>query len=91
MTDAKRIIEQNLWPREFLSLEGVIKLGPDNKQVACFLNPDDLTDTVKELIEARSEITVAEVAYLLNLSDRVAAKQMLRASKMSWAQLRPFA
>ena len=89
--DASAIIERGQWPEEFLRFEDVIRLGPDNNAYAKFFNPDDLTDTVKELIEARSEITSGEVAYLFCLSDREAQRLMNRANKMSWAQLRPFA
>ena len=88
---AKAIVEQGQWPEEFLHFENVIRLGPDNNSTAHFLNPDDLTDTVKELIEARSDIAAGDVAYLFCLTDREAARLMDRANKMSWSQLRPYA
>ena len=87
----RTIVEQGKWPPQFLRFEDVIKLGPDNNQVAHFIDPNDLTDTVKELIEARDELTPASVAYLFCLSERRAAKLIKRANKMTWAQLRPFA
>ena len=89
--DALAILKRSEWPQEFLRFEDVIRLGPENKAFAKFFNPDDLTDTVKELMEARAEITAGDVAYLFCLSDRDAKRLMDRASKMTWAQLRPFA
>ena len=89
--DASAIRKHGQWPQEFLRYEDVIRLGPDKNSYAKFFNSDDLTDTVKELIEARSEITAGEVAYLFCLSDGEAKRLMDRANKMSWAQLRPFA
>jgi hypothetical protein len=85
------IVERADWPRDFLRFEDVIKLGPDNNKVALFFDTNDLTDTVKELIEARNDISAAEVAYLFCLSDGEAQRLMDRAARMSWAQLRPFA
>ena len=90
-TDMQAILENGQWPSEFLRFEDVIKLGPDNNQVARFFNPNDLTDTVKELIEARAGIAASEIAYLLCLSESEAARLIERAKQMSWAQLRPFA
>ena len=60
----RAIVEQGQWPVDFLQFEDVIKLGPDNHKFAQFLDPNDLTDTVKELMEARSEISAAEISYL---------------------------
>lgn len=88
---AKAIVEQGHWPQEFLRFEDVIRLGPDNSSTAHFFNPDDLTDTIKELMEARPEIAAPEVAYLFHLSDREAKRLMDRANEMSWSQLRPYA
>lgn len=89
--DMKMIEELGEWPPDFLKFEDVIKLGPDHKQVARFFDPNDLTDTVKELMEARSDISAGEIAYLLVLSEREATRLMDRAVSMSWTQLRPFA
>ncbi len=89
--EMKMIVEQDAWPPDFLRFEDVIRLGPDHKQVARFLDINDLTDTVKELIEARSDISVSEIAYLFVFSENEAKKLMDRAAVMSWKQLRPFA
>jgi len=93
LTDAemKMIEERGAWPPDFVRFEDVIRLGPDHKQVARFFDTNDLTDTVKELMEARSDIAASEIAYLLVLSEREAKRLMDRASKRSWKQLRPFA
>ena len=88
--EMEAIVKQGVWPPEFLKFEDVIKLGPDNNKAAHFFNVDDLTDTVKELLEARSDISAADVAYLFCLPNKRAARLMKRASEMSWAQLRPF-
>ena len=85
------ILEQGSWPADFLQFEDVIRLGPAHKQVCRFFDTDDLTCTVKELIEARENISASELAYLLCLSESEARRLMDRAGKMSWAQLRPFA
>ena len=91
VAEMKMIEEQGAWPADFLRFEDVIRLGPDHKQVARFFDTNDLTDTVKELMEARSDIAASEIAYLLVLSEREAKRLMDRASKTSWKQLRPFA
>jgi hypothetical protein len=89
--EMRRLLERNEWPADFMAFEDVIRLGPDNQQVCQFLNTDDLTDTVKELMEAREDISSDEVAYLFCLSERDAERLMDRAAKTSWAKLRPFA
>lgn len=89
--EMKTIGEQGAWPPDFIRFEDVIRLGPDHKQVARFLDTNDLTDTVKELMEERSDISASEIAYLFVLSEREAKKLMDRAARMSWKQLRPFA
>ena len=89
--EMQKILAQSQWPPDFLSFEEVIKLGPDNSHVAAFFNPNDLTDTIKELMEARAEITATEVAYLFCLSEHQAKRLMDRATRMTWSQLRPFA
>jgi hypothetical protein len=89
--EMKMIEERNEWPPDFVRFEDVIKLGPDHKQVARFFDTNDLTDTVKELMEARSDISASEIAYLFVLSEREAKRLMDRAARMSWKQLRPFA
>jgi hypothetical protein len=86
----KSISERGVWPPVFLRFEDVIKLGPDHRQVARFFDTNDLTDTVKELMEARPDISPGDVAYLFVVSEREAARLMDRATKMSWAQLRPY-
>lgn len=87
----KGIVERADWPQDFLRFEDVIKLGPDNNKVALFFDTNDLTDTVKELVETRDDISPTEVAYLFCLSESEARRLMDRAARMSWAQLRPFA
>lgn len=91
VAEMKLIEEQGAWPPDFLRFEDVIRLGPDHKQVARFFDTNDLTDTVKELMEARSDISASEIAYLFVLSEREASRLMDRAARMSWKQLRPFA
>ena len=93
LTDAemKAIAQQGAWPPDFLRFEDVIRLGPEHKQVARFFDTNDLTDTVKELMEARSDISASEIAYLFVVSEREAERLMERAARMSWKQLRPFA
>jgi hypothetical protein len=89
--EMKMIEERNEWPPDFVRFEDVIKLGPDHKQVARFFDTDDLTDTVKELMESRSDISAGDIAYLFVLSELEARRLMDRAASMSWKQLRPFA
>ncbi|WP_324075851.1 MAG: hypothetical protein RSE14_03480 [Erythrobacter sp.] len=91
VAEMKLIEEQGTWPPDFLRFEDVIRLGPDHKQVARFFDTNDLTDTVKELMEARSDISASEISYLFVLSKREASRLMDRAARMSWKQLRPFA
>ena len=87
----RRVVERNDWPSDFMVFEDVIRLGPDNNQACHFCDTDDLTDTVKELMEAREEISSGEVAYLFCISGREAERLMDKAAKTSWAKLRPFA
>ena len=89
--EMRGLVEQGEWPSDFMAFEDVIRLGPDNQQVCQFLNTDDLTDTVKELMEAREDISSSAIAYLFCLSEREAERLMAKAAKTSWAKLRPFA
>ena len=91
VSEMKMIAEQGAWPPDFLRFEDVIRLGPDHEQFARFSDTNDLTDTVKELMEARSDISASEIAYLFVLSEGEAKRLMERAVSMSWKQLRPFA
>ncbi|WP_086735002.1 hypothetical protein [Erythrobacter colymbi] len=89
--ELKMIEEQGAWPPDFVRFEDVIRLGPHHGQVARFFDTNDLTDTVKELMEVRSDISASEIAYMFVLSEREAERLMDRAARMSWKQLRPFA
>ena len=89
-TEMKMIEEGGDWPQGFLRFEDVIRLGPEHNMVARFFDTNDLTDTVKELMEARSDISASDIAYLFVLSEREARRLMDRADSMSWKQLRPF-
>jgi hypothetical protein len=91
VSEMNMIAEQGAWPPDFLRFEDVIRLGPDHQQVARFFDTSDLTDTVKELMEARSDISASEIAHLFVLSEGEAKRLMERAARMSWKQLRPFA
>ena len=86
-----QIVRHDAWPNDFLRFEDVIRLGPDSGEVAVFFYPNDLTDTVKELIEDRADISIQEISYLLCVPEKTASKLMRRAGKMSWSDLHPFA
>ena len=86
-----KIVEEDEWPTDFLRWEDVIGLGVRLGLTCRFFDPNDLTDTVKELIEDREDITGAEIARLLNLDENVAEHLISRAENTSWSELRPWA
>jgi hypothetical protein len=88
---ACEILEFGAWPSDFLKFEDVIRLGPDNGSFSVFLDPHAHLVTIKQLVEERRDISAADVAYLLCLSEKEAGMLMAKARKTSWSVLLPFA
>ncbi len=66
----RAITEHSKWPEDFQLYEQVLRLSVAEGAVAMFLDPQDqaLIWTAEELIAARPEITVEEIAFALNLT-----------------------
>jgi hypothetical protein len=75
----RSIIEQSKWPEDFQLYEQILRLSVEGGAVAMFLDPYGpvLILTAKELIAARPEITVGEIAFALNL-DKKQRKKLLK-------------
>lgn len=72
----QEIAERSVWPDDFLAYEQVLRLGRDGGFVATFLDPKSptLVDTVEELRAARPNISLEEIAYVLAIPKKQAAK-----------------
>lgn len=70
------ITEHSTWPNDFLLYEQVLLLGRNAGKVATFLDPlsPALVQTAQELLTARPEISLAEIAYVLAIPIKQAAK-----------------
>ena len=66
----RAITEQSKWPEDFQLYEQVLRPSVEERAVAMFLDPQDqaLIWTTQELIAARPEITIDEIAFALNLN-----------------------
>lgn len=67
---ARDIAEWSLWPDEFLTYEGVLKIGRETEQVWTFYDraSSALVTTAEDLRRERPGISVEEIAYLLGIS-----------------------
>jgi len=82
---AQAIIAHARWPDEFITYERVLKLGRTLSSPYTYveaLSPG-LVDTAKDLRRARPEITVEEIADLLGISPRHAAR-LLGIGRWKW-------
>jgi hypothetical protein len=70
------ITEQSNWPNDFLLYEQILRLGRDAGKVATFLDPlsPALVQTAQELLTARPDISLDEIAYVLAIPIKQAAK-----------------
>jgi hypothetical protein len=75
----RSIIERSKWPEDFQLYEQILRLCVEGGAVAMFLDPYEpvLILTAKELVAARPEITVGEIAFALNL-DKNQRKKLLK-------------
>ena len=72
----RAITEQSTWPNDFLLYEQVLRLGRDAGNVANFLDPlsPALVQTAQELLTARPDISLDEIAHVLAIPIKQAAK-----------------
>lgn len=73
-TGAEKIIQNNEWPKSFETLEELFAIGRDNNRSVRFMNPMDssLTYSVGDLLKTRPDISVSEIASLLNIDESIA-------------------
>jgi hypothetical protein len=75
-TDARVAAEDNRWPDDFITYERVLRLGRTLSQPWTFLDPRSsaLVWTAEDLLKERPDITVDEIAYLLAIKPKAAAR-----------------
>jgi hypothetical protein len=74
--EARQISAEGRWPAEFLTYERVLKLGRELSQPCVFLETlsPSLVWTAKELRKERPDITVEEIADLVGVTPKHAAR-----------------
>jgi hypothetical protein len=75
-TEAREIIDSNLWPNDFITYERVLRLGRTLSGHWVFFDPKSpsLVWAVEDLIKERPDIGVDEIAYLLGIGRAAAAR-----------------
>lgn len=76
LIEARGIAEDDRWPDEFITYERVLRLGRTLSQPWTFLDPRSpaLVWTAEDLLKERPDITVDEIAYLLAIEPKAAAR-----------------
>ena len=86
--DAEKIIENNEWPKYFETLEELFVIGRDNNRSFRFVEPLDssLVYSVQDLLKIRPDISLLEIASLLNIDECLAAQiySKVNGSKKPW-------
>jgi hypothetical protein len=74
--DARGVSDDDRWPDDFITYERVLRLGRTLAQPWSFLDPLDpaLIKTAADLVKERPDITVEEIAYLLAIEPKAAAR-----------------
>jgi hypothetical protein len=74
--EAQNIVAGVRWPDDFVSYERVLRLGRTLSQPWTFLDSRSpaLIDTAADLRKERPDITVDEIAYLLAIKPKAAAR-----------------
>lgn len=75
-TQSRGIIENNIWPEQFSSYEGVLRLGGGVVSHCQFIDTAawSLVWSAEELRKERPDITIAEIAELLGITESRAQK-----------------
>ena len=75
-TEARSISDDDRWPDDFITYERVLRLGRTLAKPWSFLDPLDpaLVLTAADLVKERPDITVEEIAYLLAIEPKAAAR-----------------
>jgi hypothetical protein len=75
-SEIREIGESGRWPDDFISYERVLRLGRTLSQPWTFLDPRSpaLVWTAEELVKERPSITAEEIAYLLGIEPKAAAR-----------------
>lgn len=78
---ADKIIQKNEWPEHFKTLEELLAIGKLNDRSVRFVDyvARGLIEAVQELKKDRPNITLAEIAFLLNI-DEVRAQALCKSS-----------
>jgi hypothetical protein len=75
-TEAQAIVEDSRWPDDFITYERVLRLGRTLSEPWTFVDPRSpaLISTAEDLLKERPNITVDEIAYLLAIEPKAAAR-----------------
>lgn len=75
---AAGIVNDAIWPEDFLYFASVLRLERESGQIAQFLDPNchALVATAHDLSRERPDITFDEIGYLLAIKPSHAAKLM---------------
>jgi hypothetical protein len=78
--EAQDLVADVRWPDDFISYERVLRLGKTLSHPWTFLNPQSpaLIDTAADLRKERPDITDDEIAYLLAIKPKAAARLLPR-------------
>jgi hypothetical protein len=86
--EAEKIIQNNEWPKSFETLEELFAIGRDNNRSVRFMEPLDssLVYSAEDLLKTRPDISVSEIASLLNIDENLATQiyNKVGGSKKPW-------
>jgi hypothetical protein len=86
--EAETIIQNDEWPKSFETLEELLTIGRDNNRSVLFIDPSDssLAYCAEDLLKTRPDISVSEIASLLNIDKSLAAQiyNKVSSAKKPW-------
>lgn len=74
--EAEKIIQNNEWPQSFQTLEELFAIGRDHNRSVSFVESlnSSLVYSIEDLLKTRPNISLSEIASLLNIDESVAAE-----------------
>lgn len=72
----REIVDHSRWPDDFIRYEQVLRLGRQSGKIAQFLDPRSpaLVETARDLRRERPEISIEDIAYVLAIPVKSAAR-----------------
>jgi len=73
---AQDIVDHSRWPPDFMTYEQVLRLGRESGRIAIFADDHSpaLVETAADLRRERPDISAQEIAYVLAISVKAAAR-----------------